>query len=90
LIDSYGQNTATESLKAHVHKEPVAIEAPESMSRRGLEKKKRVPSSAANKPISLRSKGDRGGGKNEIFLDLLERLTVLFGSNGRLGLHVYK
>lgn len=46
----------------------------------GKKQKRSAPSSAPNKPISLRL-SDRDH-KNEIFIDLLERLTVLFASNG--------
>lgn len=39
-----------------------------------------TPSSAVHRPISL---SNRSGKKNEIFVDILERLTVLFNSNVR-------
>lgn len=50
----------------------------------GFEKKKSLPSNAPNKPISLRTQGSERGAKNEIFLDLLERLTVLFSASGSI------
>jgi hypothetical protein len=37
-----------------------------------------TPSTAVHRPISLT---ERSGKKNEIFVDILERLTVLFNSN---------
>lgn len=43
---------------------------------------KTTPSSAVHKPISL---AGRKGRKNEIFVDILERLNVLFNSNVRGG-----
>lgn len=49
--------------------------------------KRTISSSAVMKPISLSSLSTGGGGsggarKNEIFVDILERLTVLFNANG--------
>ncbi len=37
-----------------------------------------TPSTAVHRPITV---ADRAGKKNEIFVDVLERLTVLFNSN---------
>lgn len=95
IIDyGYGQITATESLKAHIYKEPVIVQMPDRTPASrlgdggpgtghtpGRLSKRSVPSSAANKPVSLRISGERGN-KNEVFLDLTERLTVLFSSSG--------
>lgn len=91
VIDyGYGQITATETLKAHIYKEPVAVALPDRPAAvklggpggasGGGGGKRSLPSNASNKPISLRISGDRG--KNEVFLDLTERLTVLFSSAG--------
>lgn len=41
-----------------------------------------LPSNASNVPIQATSK--KGGRKNEVFVDVLERLTILFGPNGNL------
>ena len=45
---------------------------------------KTVSSSAVHKPIGSRKTGTIGGGsaRNEIFVDILERLTMLFAANG--------
>ena len=90
---SYGQLTSTEALKNFVYNEAVAVEgvaaglnkgfrrlSVEEGGGKGGKQKRSAPSSAPNKPISLRL-SDRDH-KNEIFIDLLERLTVLFASNG--------
>lgn len=88
----YGQLTSTEALKNFVYNEPVAVEgfgesakgfrrlSTDEGALGGKKQKRSAPSSAPNKPISLRL-SDRDH-KNEIFIDLLERLTVLFAPNG--------
>lgn len=83
VIDfGYGQLTSTEQLKSFVHNEPVAIQAAaKAPGGGGMEARRSVPSTAANKPISLRFK-DQQARKNEIFIDILERLTVLFSPSG--------
>eukprot|EP01147_Barroeca_monosierra_P009438 gene9438-1680_t len=83
IIDfGYGQNTATEALRAHIYKEPVSLAPVEKPTLRGMENKRSKPSTAPNKPISLRRRIREKDTKNEIYLDLLERLTVLFDKNG--------
>jgi AP-4 complex subunit mu-1 len=63
----------------YVHNEPIAVES----LRGGMTSSKKTMSSAAvQKPISLGSTASSGK-KNEIFVDILERLTVLFNSNVR-------
>ena len=77
----YPQSTSTETLKMYVHNEPVAVDSVRAGGGGGmLASKKTISSSAVQKPISLGGGG--GAGKNEIFVDILERLTVLFNSNG--------
>eukprot|EP00041_Stephanoeca_diplocostata_P004609 m.47741 g.47741 ORF g.47741 m.47741 type:complete len:447 (-) comp15235_c0_seq1:217-1557(-) len=94
VIDfGYGQLTSTESLKNFVYNNPIAVEGLASDSKgfrrmsaedgAGRKQKRSAPSSAPNKPISLRL-SDQRDHKNEIFIDLLERLTVLFGANGNV------
>ena len=63
-----------------MYKEAVAVAQPDRVVPRSSATKRSLPSSAANKPISLRGHGDRG--KNEVFVDLIERLTILFNSSG--------
>lgn len=79
----YPQSTSTEQLKIYVHNEPVPVESLRSNTGL-LASKKTISSSAVQKPISFSSMagGSKAGGKNEIFVDILERLTVLFNSNG--------
>lgn len=81
VIDyGYPQGTSTELLKAHVYNEPIVVEAARSATFKvPTMSAKTTPSSAVHKPISL---AGRKGRKNEIFVDILERLTVLFNSNG--------
>ena len=90
MIDyGYPQLTSTESLKLYVHNEPVAVESAGRAAAAGggmLSSRRTISSSAVQRPISLLSTGGGGGGggekKNEIYVDILERLTVLFNSNG--------
>ena len=84
MIDyGYPQSTSTETLKMYVHNEPVAVAAPSSSSSGILTSKRTVSSTAVQRPISLLSTGSSGGEKkNEIYVDILERLTVLFNANG--------
>jgi AP-4 complex subunit mu-1 len=64
----------------YVHNEPIAVESMRSSGGGILSSKKTMSSTAVQKPISLQSGST--GGKNEIFVDILERLTVLFNANG--------
>jgi AP-4 complex subunit mu-1 len=84
MIDyGYPQSTSTETLKMYVHNEPVAVAAPSASSSGILTSKRTVSSTAVQRPISLLSTGSSGGEKkNEIYVDILERLTVLFNANG--------
>ena len=80
----YPQSTSTETLKLYVHNEPVAVESKVSAHGGGmLGTKKTISSAAVHKPISLSTTSS--GKKNEIFVDILERLTVLFNANVRRG-----
>lgn len=80
MIDfGYAQGTSTELLKAHVYNEPVVVQEAQSSFKVPAMSSRTTPSSAVHKPISLSA---RKGRKNEIFVDILERLTVLFNSNG--------
>jgi AP-4 complex subunit mu-1 len=84
MIDyGYPQSTSTETLKMYVHNEPVAVAAPSATNSGILTSKRTVSSTAVQRPISLLSTGGSGGEKkNEIYVDILERLTVLFNANG--------
>lgn len=63
----------------YVHNEPIAVAATNAGG--FLASKKTISSTAVQTPISLMGIGG-GGRKNEIYVDILERLTVLFNSNG--------
>jgi len=89
LIDEmvdYGhpQTTNTEHLKSCIHNEAALVEAPKlpmNLSNFNLPQwnKKTKPSNAVHRPVGA----DRSGSqKNEIFVDILERLTVLMSANG--------
>ena len=87
MVDyGYPQSTSTETLKLYVHNEPVAVERAAAAAAGGgmLASRRTISSSAVQRPISLMASGGGGGGekKNEIYVDILERLTVLFNSNG--------
>jgi AP-4 complex subunit mu-1 len=89
----YPQVLSTESLKTHVHNQPVAVEVEKQhqasfMGSSGPSNAQRsVPSSAANKPIAVSLEQKRVQ-KNELFVDLLERLTVLIGADVRHCFHI--
>ena len=76
----YPQGTSTEVLKSYICHTPcpVTYEARSSLSR--VSSSNTLPSHAANKPIATSLESMRNQ-KNEIFIDLLERLTVLVASN---------
>lgn len=80
----YPQNTLTETLKNYVHNEPVIVKPPVAASSSSLMSSissRTKPSAASNLPIAVGS--NRGSKqKNEIFVDIIERLTILFNSNG--------
>jgi len=78
----YPQITSTEMLKNCVHNEATIVQASGAttssllMDIQGRTK----ASTAANIPISIT--GTRGKQKNEIYVDIIERLTVLFNASG--------
>eukprot|EP01104_Vermistella_antarctica_P018190 TRINITY_DN6656_c0_g1_i1.p1 TRINITY_DN6656_c0_g1~~TRINITY_DN6656_c0_g1_i1.p1 ORF type:complete len:440 (-),score=120.98 TRINITY_DN6656_c0_g1_i1:91-1410(-) len=82
----YPQGASTEVLKAFVYDKPVLVK--EASGPTALQKlnwnvvnRKTIPSNATNKPITLDSGKERSK-RNEIFVDLIERPTVLFSSSG--------
>lgn len=93
----YPQNTTTEHLKSFVFDEPATTTPTPSVSsaataavteivQRAVGRPtKTAPSAAASKSVLSDPKSSTTNAqKNEIFVDLLERLTVLFSSNGTL------
>ncbi|XP_053319582.1 AP-4 complex subunit mu-1 [Spea bombifrons] len=84
----YVQTTSTDMLKNFIQSDPVATK-PFSLldlSSVGLfgadtQQNKVAPSSASSRPVlTSRQQGDQ----NEIFLDVIERMTVAIGANGSL------
>ena len=80
----YPQNTSTEALKRYVRNEPIPVDYITSSSfKMPTLNQKTTPSSSVHKPISLGSSSkSKGKQRNEIFVDILERLTILFNSSG--------
>eukprot|EP00735_Rhodelphis_limneticus_P008666 TRINITY_DN2184_c0_g1::TRINITY_DN2184_c0_g1_i1::g.12760::m.12760 TRINITY_DN2184_c0_g1::TRINITY_DN2184_c0_g1_i1::g.12760 ORF type:complete len:447 (-),score=96.71,sp/Q9SB50/AP4M_ARATH/49.89/2e-150,Adap_comp_sub/PF00928.16/5.6e-70,Clat_adaptor_s/PF01217.15/0.26,Clat_adaptor_s/PF01217.15/1.9e+03 TRINITY_DN2184_c0_g1_i1:712-2052(-) len=80
------QNTSTEVLKSYVFNEPVPVEGQSNISSlfRFATDRKTLPSTAVQKPIAMigERKSSVVGRKNEIFVDILERITALFTSQG--------
>lgn len=83
----YIQTTAPEVLRNFMHTEPVATK-PFSLLDLGsiglfgaeTQQSKVAPGSAASRPV-LPPRGEQGA-KNEVFLDVVERLTVVIAANG--------
>lgn len=87
MIDyGYPQITQTENLKLFVYNEPIVV-APVA-STGNLVNPKTAAASAVHKPViaSVNANGKKNvtthNQKNEIFVDILERLNVLFSNNG--------
>jgi len=85
----YVQVTSTEKLKAYVCNQPEIVATSEEPLWQctggtvfGMERMS-LPCAAANKPVVLPKMGKKEN-KSEVFMDLLERLTVLIGSNGNI------
>lgn len=82
----YPQITRTEMLKSCVYNEPIVVEHVVSTS--NLVNPKTASANAVHKPVisSVNANGRKtdatGSQKNEIFVDILERLNVLFSNNG--------
>jgi len=85
MIDfGYPQVTRTENLKSFVYNEPIVVDSVPSTA--NMVNPKTANAAAVHKPVisSVQSNGRKSGGseKNEIFVDILERLNVLFSPNG--------
>lgn len=87
MVD-YGvpQTTNTEHLKSCVHNEAASVDPPKmalNLSNLNLPSwnKKTKPSNAVHRPVGD-ANARSGSQKNEIFVDILERLTVLMTANG--------
>jgi AP-4 complex subunit mu-1 len=89
MIDfGYPQVTRTENLKSFVYNEPIIVESTAIVNTGSMVNPKTASANAVHKPvISSRHENGRktnlnNNQKNEIFVDILERLNVLFSNNG--------
>uniref|UniRef100_A0A7S2SFF0 MHD domain-containing protein n=1 Tax=Mucochytrium quahogii TaxID=96639 RepID=A0A7S2SFF0_9STRA len=83
IVDyGYPQCTSTEQLKAHVHNEPVVVDSIKQANAFKVPSinQKTTPSSSVYKPVTMAARN--GQQRNEIFVDILERVTMLFNNNG--------
>uniref|UniRef100_A0A7R9WWM0 MHD domain-containing protein n=1 Tax=Craspedostauros australis TaxID=1486917 RepID=A0A7R9WWM0_9STRA len=82
----YPQITRTQNLKLCVYNEPIVVDPVTSTG--NLVNPKTASANAVHKPVissvnaSGRKTDAKGTQKNEIFVDILERLNVLFSNNG--------
>ena len=79
------QSASTAELQSFVFNTPAPVAAAKDARPAGLGSLKAAPrtmsSKAVHKPISLR---DSGTGKNEIFVDVIDRISATFNSNGQV------
>jgi len=85
MIDyGYPQLTRTETLKPFVYNEPIVVAAVPNTGK--MINPKTASANAVHKPVigSVNAKGKsvNKNQKNEIFVDILERLNVIFNNNG--------
>lgn len=87
MIDyGYPQVTRTENLKSFVYNEPIVVEP--VINTGNMVNPKTASANAVHKPVisSVHTNGRKtnlnSNQKNEIFVDILERLNVLFSNNG--------
>lgn len=79
----YPQITSTESLKLCVHNEPVVVAAPSiSNTIFNTMSSKTKSSAAAAQPLAIGANRNNKTQKNEIYVDIIERLTLLVNSAG--------
>ena len=81
----YPQVTSTENLKSFVYNEPIVVTPVVNTGQ--MVNPKTASASAVHKPVinSVNASGKKTNStnqKNEIFVDILERLNVLFSNNG--------
>eukprot|EP00553_Chaetoceros_curvisetus_P006592 CAMPEP_0204616272 /NCGR_PEP_ID=MMETSP0717-20131115/3554_1 /ASSEMBLY_ACC=CAM_ASM_000666 /TAXON_ID=230516 /ORGANISM="Chaetoceros curvisetus" /LENGTH=470 /DNA_ID=CAMNT_0051629449 /DNA_START=69 /DNA_END=1481 /DNA_ORIENTATION=- len=85
MVDyGYPQVTRTENLKAFVYNEPIVVTSVPNTGK--MINPKTASANAVHKPVigSVNAKGKsvNSNQKNEIFVDILERLNVIFNNNG--------
>eukprot|EP00002_Diphylleia_rotans_P006507 TRINITY_DN15868_c0_g1_i1.p1 TRINITY_DN15868_c0_g1~~TRINITY_DN15868_c0_g1_i1.p1 ORF type:complete len:439 (-),score=91.64 TRINITY_DN15868_c0_g1_i1:137-1453(-) len=76
----YPQGTSSDILKMFVQNEPILVDNVPGLPSL-LTDRKTIPSTATNKPI-VTSNNSRKNRKDEIFLDIFEKLSVIISSNG--------
>ena len=85
MIDfGYPQITSTEALKNCVHNEPIVV-APTSVTSSiigAINAGKTKSSTESNKPLAIGAARNSKSQKNEIYVDIIEKLTLLINSNG--------
>ncbi len=75
------QSTSTEQLKTYCMNEPVVVEKKKTLDFKMPDLgNKTTPSTSVDKPITLK---DGKGKKNEIFVDIYERVSITFNANGQ-------
>ena len=91
LDNGYVQDTSTELLKAYVFNQPIVLDNQLKSSRFRVSdiNAKTTPSTSVNKPITgtikgiTKSKtGKKDAHRNEIFVDIFEKLSLTFNNNG--------
>jgi len=83
MVDfGHAQTTNTEHLKSCIHNEAVVIEAPKAGLNLPQWNPRTVPSNAVHRPVGGMQNDSNRNKKNEIFVDILERITVLMNASG--------
>jgi len=83
MVDfGYPQTTNTEHLKSCIHNEAVVVEQPKAGLNLPQWNPRTVPSNAVHRPVVASQNDSNRNKKNEIFVDILERITVLMSANG--------
>lgn len=83
----YPQTTSTEMLKAYVFNEPVSVRRKEQGMLSSFKipdlNPKTTPCSSVDKPITMGGGASGKKQRNEIFVDIFERISVTFNSSGQ-------
>eukprot|EP00928_Gymnodinium_smaydae_P028639 TRINITY_DN21792_c0_g4_i1.p1 TRINITY_DN21792_c0_g4~~TRINITY_DN21792_c0_g4_i1.p1 ORF type:complete len:442 (-),score=105.82 TRINITY_DN21792_c0_g4_i1:157-1482(-) len=83
MVDfGYPQTTNTEHLKSCIHNEAAVVEQAKTGLSLPQWNPKTVPSNAVHRPVGATQNDNSRNKKNEIFVDILERITVLMSANG--------
>lgn len=72
----YPQSTSTEQVKPYIVNEPVSVENSSSLLKPNFLTPNTVPYTAVQRPVASKKQ------KNEIFVDIFEKVSVLFNSSG--------